>query len=140
MDDKQAEIYTQLLQAQMSRFDATRRIQWTFNSLIWAGIIVTATYLRDIKVDLCVYAIYSACIIVAYMMVIILIQKSLDWDKAKFKAYRGIIENHLKFAESLKALNLKDAPDRGWGSIVWTGAQFIITLLLLIGTYIFTTF
>lgn len=130
------EILTELIKAHMQRFDTTRKIQWTFNGLFWTGILLTAPFLlRDAKNydpdKGNSFFVYSVLVTIAYSIVLFLFQRSLNWDKDKFKRYRNILE---------KMISLRKQEDRkviSW-SVVWTVVQLLVTVLLLTGVYFIT--
>ena len=121
----------ELIKAHMQRFDNTRRIQWTFNGLFWSGIIIATPFLKDIMSDqFQTYDLlpYQLVILGSYSIILYLFQHSLNWDKDRFKNYRS----HL---ESIIDVNFKDNDKFPWW-IIWTGAQFLVTFLLLLGVHI----
>lgn len=127
-----ANVLTELINTHMQRFDNTRKIQWTFNSLFWTGIIVTTPFLKNAK-DYNPdannnYLVYTLFIVGAYFIILILFQRSLNWDKNKFKHYRKNLENLISFP---RQENKEIIP---W-SVVWSIAQLIVTILLLTGVY-----
>ena len=126
-----AKFYLELIKAHMNRFDYTRKIQWTFNSFFWAGILITAPVLKNSKYEpSCVFIFYIFLIWLAYSIVMYLFQYSLNWDKNKFKDYRKILEQIIGYSEK--------TDNRRWkGNTIWIIMQSVVTFLLLSGVYLF---
>lgn len=62
-------------------------------------------------------------------MIIFLIQKTLEWDKEKYKSYRKQLEVILNYRDDIQS-----SGEYFWK---WLAAQVFMTFMLLAGVYLF---
>ena len=132
MDDKErSTALIELIKAQMQRFDTTRRMQWTFNSLLWSGILIATPIIKNSQFDLEKLKCFGAILLFAYLLIVLLFQQSLEWDKHRFKHYRNEVERIIAY----RSPSYRGIIPNGWGLIVWPVAQIVVTVLLLWGAH-----
>ena len=130
-----ADVYRQLMEAQMRQFNNTREIKWKVNLALWTflAVVIHASLSARNPLSLSYYLAWGgfALLVILHALWMFYIQSSLNFDKKRWTHYREMVHQVCKSSEQGQDGRAEITTEWwSWSMWRWVVIESGVTLLL----------